>query len=235
MQSISKTIPVVAPARDLIIDVFPESGAGLVKHVENRIYIEVSSHRGDPADVEAEIVESSFGKRLVVGTIRTTHEGRGRSTFFVPDPSRSYALEIPKTNQRVPLAFVDKYYGVVISSSKNVYEADDDTIEVRVKSSYVRNLAVSLFHRERQIDSKTCKTSPCDVKFTAAANVFGTLRVTVFGNVETDDDKFVTLPLAERLVFRRPHERLGIQVTGRVVYENEKDTPFKNTRQGKSW
>jgi hypothetical protein len=237
MQSITKTIPVLAPARDLIVDVYPESGPGLVEHVQNRIYVEVSSHRGDPADIEAEIVEvSSFNRKIVVATIRTTHEGRGRSTYFVPDSSRSYNLVISKTSQSIPLHFVEPYHGVVVSSSKDVYEADDSSVEVHVKSTHDRSLRVGLFQRERQIDSKTCDTSPCHVRLSAASNVFGTLRVTVFGAVPVDDDDdhddkitvgkdgdkidrtFVTVPLAERLIFRRPHGRLNVEVKGRVVY-----------------
>ena len=51
--------------------------------------------------------------------------------------------------------------------------------------------------------------------------------MTVFGAVESED-KFVTLPVAERLIFRRPHDRLDVQVMGRVVYEDDdKDMPFQ--------
>ena len=84
IESSGKTLPILLASVDL--DAFPESGDCVVG-LPCRIYVEAASPiSGDPVDIEGDVVvKPTHGKYqgTRLATLRTTHEGRGVSEYFV--------------------------------------------------------------------------------------------------------------------------------------------------------
>ncbi len=76
----SKTLPILLQAVD--VDIYGESG-DLIAGLPNRVYVEATAPSGDPADISGIIFDKTTN--TAIGNVTTTHEGRGVSSYFVPD------------------------------------------------------------------------------------------------------------------------------------------------------
>jgi hypothetical protein len=89
VETASKTIPILLCSISCFV--YPEGG-DLVNGLESGLYIEAETPFGDPADLDADIVDS---KGNVVGTISTKHEGRGKS-HLTPKEGEHYSIKVTK-------------------------------------------------------------------------------------------------------------------------------------------
>ena len=207
VESVAQTIPILL--NRVMVQFYPEGG-DLVGGLPCRVYLEASDQRRKPADVSGRILgpdgraEADFS---------TAHEGRG-AFAFTPKAGVLYTavLDRPAGNtQRFVLPTV-KASGCVLKSLVRVFDAGQP-LRFSVASAAEGTFRLAVCRLEREAASASFALKPGDLRMVSLdlpAGVCGVLRATVF------DDK--GLPLAERLVFRRPPG--GVKVEVRAVPEN---------------
>lgn len=215
IETASKTIPIILQALD--VHVYPEGG-DFVCGLECGFYVQCYTPTGQPADMEADI----YTGEEKVGSIVTKHEGRGKG-YFTPQSGKSYFLKVTKPSgvvKTVPLPTA-KDSGVVIQSLENVYECEN-LIKLKLSATKAGMLNVNgkliikgkyravLYKKDQDVCSIIVSV-PQDngstfIYFTPPSRSFadGVLRVTVY-----DLNK---VPMAERLIFRKPLESLKVQL-----------------------
>jgi len=206
VESASKTIPIVL--KNLKIEFYPESG-DLISGVSNRVYFSATLvSLGKPGDISGKIYELDADGKIAgdaVASLRSVHEGRGVFSFK-PVNGKRYALKISKptgVDKLYKLPEV-KNYGAVIQPEKKVFEFAD---KIKVGVRYPDNFKpghIYLTKREKVLDSKEVSgESGATIEFDAKESE-GVLIVTL-----TDD---AGVPVAERLVFRKPRYKLNISL-----------------------
>lgn len=206
--------------KDITIEFFPEGGK-LIAGVPNRIYVRGTNSTGKPVDVRGTIVEGIEKTEIVAKVESPTHDEpiapRGLGSFtFTPKADTVYRLRLQAANpaSKTPTFDLPKAEaeGVVFTALDTVTKPGQP-IRLRVHSvGKDRNLVVGAYTRGRLAD-----TQKVNVKAGASAIVTllatadargGVTRITVF---EESADKSVDLvPVAERLVFRKPGEALNL-------------------------
>jgi alpha-2-macroglobulin-like protein len=201
VQSAVRTLPILL--QNIPMQFYAEGG-DLIAGLENGLYVQAKTPWGDPADVKAEIVTAD-GK--TVGEFKTTHEGRGRTTF-TPEAGESYFARIIEPAGITALKALPrvKDEGAVLRAVRQGYDAHE-TVDFHVSATKEGSYALALHQREniigiRRVDLKAGETQT--VSLTPADNYEGVLRATLF---DAEDN-----PMAERLVFRNPKEQLNIEV-----------------------
>jgi alpha-2-macroglobulin-like protein len=201
VETAAKTLPILL--QTIPMSFYPEGG-DLVAGLNSGIYVQARTPWGDPADIKAEIVDSE-GKR--VASIETRHEGRGY-TRFTPELGEQYftrVLEPSGISTLNPLPPV-KAEGAVLRATEVDYR-HDGIVSMEVAAAKAGTYALALQQRENVIGIRRVELragEPQVVELTPADRYHGVLRATL-----TDADG---KPLAERLVFRQPAERLNIEV-----------------------
>jgi alpha-2-macroglobulin-like protein len=201
IETAAKTLPILL--QSIPMTFYPEGG-DLVAGLNSGIYVQARTPWGDPADIKAEIVNS---EGATVGSIETAHEGRGY-TRFTPELGEQYfarVLEPSGITALNPLPPV-KAEGAVLRATTADYR-HDGVVSIEVAAAKAGTYALALQQREnvigiRRVDLKA--GVPQVIELTPADRYHGVLRATL-----TDADG---KPLAERLVFRQPAERLNIEV-----------------------
>ncbi|MDR1536341.1 MAG: A-macroglobulin complement component [Planctomycetota bacterium] len=207
IESAGKTIPILLQTLD--IDFYPEGGE-LVAGLPSRLYLQARRPDGKPADLEGDLVRLGEGDAVLPGEplseIRTVHEGRGRAEF-TPRPGERYGLRPRRPSgisRLFPLPAV-RPEGVVLQSERDAY-AFGEPIAFRVEATPAAGASrITLCHREKPLARAELAPGANRVELDAG-EAEGALIATVW-NADG-------LPLAERLVFRRPKfaVRLGIGV-----------------------
>ena len=202
VETASKTIPILLQTVDL--HVYPEGG-DLLAGVPNRVYFEARLPNRKPADLAGLVVDDQNRR---VATFRSRHEGRGRFEF-TPKPNRQYKLKITEPaglDREFPLPDV-RVQGVVLRSSSDRFTANQP-IRVQVAAANSQKVTVVLSQREVELSRVTRQLKAkqfSDIEMAPPADAAGVLRVTVW-----HDDK---IPLAERLVFRKPAKPVRVQLS----------------------
>lgn len=203
-ESISKSIPLVL--KKLAVGFFPEGGA-LVNGLQSRLYFEVKTPLGKPADVDGRIVDD-LGN--AVATFSTYKNGLGRIDF-TPATGRSYRAEITR-----PVGVTEHYALPLANDQGCVLRSFDDldgraaALRVAIRCSEAQKVIVAATLRENLLDvaAVDAGTTPAVVylksKDDALQQASGAARVTLF-NQELQ-------PLAERLVFRNRRARLDVSI-----------------------
>lgn len=203
IETASKSIPILLQTVDLKI--FPEGG-DLIAGLGNRVYIQAKQPNGKPADLVGKLMVEKGGE---ITEFRTEHEGRGRFEF-TPEADKQYYLRISepagiKTTYKLPAV---KANGAVIHSAQDVYEKNAPiTVHVACQSKSYR---VALSKREVEIaaskvDLDKASNDLHSITFDTPNDVDGVLTVTVYGQEN--------VPLAERLIFRRPAKPISISIS----------------------
>ncbi|MCA9069653.1 MAG: hypothetical protein KDA84_12050 [Planctomycetaceae bacterium] len=201
VETAAKTIPILLQTVDLTM--YPEGGE-LVADLPNRVYLAALTPAKKPADLAGEIVDGN-GKPIT--QFRTEHEGRGRFQF-TPKAGERYTLKITEPSgikTTFPLPEVQAE-GAVISSPKNIIDSGE-SVSLRVGSSKTGKLKLTLSQLEKELDSITLDAIPnqtATVKLDPK-EAEGVLIATLW-----DADG---VPLAERLVFRKPAGVLQVSIT----------------------
>ena len=165
--------------------------------------------------MEGSIVEvQPDGSTKKVADIATTHEGRGRSSRFKTYHSRSYKLVVTKPlleNREYPLPKVSSLPKAGIISMETSSFTTGTPIDLTVDGS-PGAWKVVLFKDDVALDKKglVLKGTPQPVSLHPPAEGLGdgVLRVTLFADPETE-----SLPVAERLLFRRPEYYVNVTFT----------------------
>jgi hypothetical protein len=213
-EAVAKRVPIAG--KEQTIEFFPEGGK-LVAGVPNRVYVRGSTPEGKGVDIRGTIaagteivakVESATGDEAQPGV------NRGLGSFtFTPKADVAYEFRMLQGNRTatfpLPKAETD---GVVMTALDTVI-APGQPLRVRLASTKDRKLVVGAYTRGRLADTKTIDVkadTPVVVPLLAQADSRGGVtRVTVFKVPEKGD----LIPVAERLVFRKPGEVLNLKAT----------------------
>jgi len=226
VETASKTIPILLQTVD--IQFYPEGG-DLVAGVENRVYFEARTPVGKPADLRGVVVDSNGNE---VAGFASMHEGRGRFSF-TPQVDRTYTVQISEPASvtatfELPAA---RPTGVRILPRQNMLSPDepeetdgiftfDEVIAINVSAARRgdaphKDVRLVVTQRERTIFDQLFEPMNDRVggfavwNFTAQLfdipdTATGILTVTAYdaeGN-----------PLAERLIYRVPKDRVNVEI-----------------------
>jgi hypothetical protein len=244
-ETMVRSIPIVL--KKLQVEFYPEGG-DMVAGLPNRVYFQARTTLDKPAELKGRIVDDQ--KHEVASDVQTlndpkepgANQGMGRFAF-TPRAGRKYQLMIdspPGIEGTYALPDV-KADGVVLSVPEGV-SGPDDPIRVVVRSANTdRALVVGAYCRGRVMDHRHVdanKNEATEVVLKPASGVGGVYRVTVFEELAVGDTRRELVPRAERLIYRKPAERLNIAiqpdkahyVPGEhvklvCVAKNEKDEP----------
>jgi len=212
-ETITRPIPVTQG--DVSVDFFPESG-DLVAGVVNRVYFHARDSANEPAHVEGRILDSRDNE--VVGA-KTIHEGRGKFSF-TPLKDETYRLQIDTqtgaVDERLLPTTSDEQF-VTMNTGLGVFDTGRP-VELQIQSTRCdRALAITAVCRGAvagqqavsgdQFVSSEAGIGVCDVAVPLARHADGVIRLTVY-----DLNVRPPLPVAERLVYRRPQHKLDIQI-----------------------
>ncbi|MBO0699567.1 MAG: alpha-2-macroglobulin, partial [Zavarzinella sp.] len=222
-ETIVRPVPLVE--HELKVEFFPEGG-DLVEAVPGRVYFEVRTPSGKPADLKGVITDGTDTVAEVATLTDADHAGvnRGHGVFsLTPQPGKKYFLKLraptgihEPTKDGFPLPAA-KSDGVVLTALEPVFEKGAPIrVQVQVGKG-PKTLHVGAYARGRLIGQERIEVEagkPVEVKLAGEASLGGVTRVTVFEEAkEQGKQRAILIPRAERLVFRRPGERLDLSVT----------------------
>jgi hypothetical protein len=219
IETIVRTIPVIV--KKLSVEFFPEGG-DLVAGLPNRVYFQVRTPLGKPADIKGRLVVNGQVQSQPIATLTdATHPGvnQGLGQFtFTPEAGRRYEVQIDSpagiTPNRVALPEVLPE-GVVLTVPEGVV-GPGEPIHVTVRSSRERLLMVGAYCRGRLLDSVRLEKGQTEAVLRPmhgpAVAAGGVCRVTVFEELPTGGARRDLRPVAERLIYRHPLERVDIDI-----------------------
>ncbi|MCE9564872.1 MAG: alpha-2-macroglobulin [Planctomycetes bacterium] len=247
-EPIVRPIPLVT--KNLLVEFFPEGG-DMIDGLAGRVYFQVRTPLGKPADIKGFITDGT--NQLLDVSTETDPENpgvnRGQGVFeFTPKTGTKYFLKLTspagiieptKDGFRLPTAKAD---GIAMTTLDAV---TDRGSAIRVKlqvSQGPKTLHVGAYTRGRLIGHQRLEVEagkPVEVKLQGDDVTGGVTRVTVFEEPKAEGaGRAQLIPRAERLVYRKPGEQLMLNVNpdktrympgGKVRLElsafNEKDTP----------
>jgi hypothetical protein len=208
-ETIVRPLPIVLKKLD--IEFFPEGG-DLVADLPNRVYFQVRSTLGKPADLKGQLLEDGKPMGVTVETLaseKTPELNQGEGRFeFTPKAGRKYELQVDAPvgiTKRHELPKI-KPDGVVLSLPAGVVKANQD-IAVTVRSKAKRSLMVGVYCRGRLLDSTELSAGEeTHALLHPASGAGGVCRVTVFEILPGDAARRTLRPVAERLIYRQPAE-----------------------------
>lgn len=213
-ETISREIPIRLDTVN--IELFPESG-DLVGGVENRVYVYAHDPKFNPLHVSGEVIDDGGA---TVARFETRTEGRGTFTFAV-DEQRAYRLVVrgPKgALHETALPPVNPDQLATMRIEPSVFDAAAP-VELKLISTDTRRpWGISAVCRGAVVGQAVVSAEDfrqvedgvgiADVEIPLAANADGVIRLTTF-----DYSQNPPRPVAERLVYRRPSQKLSIDFT----------------------
>jgi hypothetical protein len=214
-ETLVRPVPVVL--KKLRVEFFPEGG-DLVAGVRNRVYFQVRTPAGKPAELTGHVVDAR-GK--VVARLATLHDDRhpganqGMGAFELASPAAGerYELKIDSPGGiegKYPLPRV-KTGGVVLHLPRGVVTGDIPVVLRNGRTA--RRLLVGAYCRGRLLDHTSVAAAANEevkVRLKPQDGVGGVYRVTVFE--EDARGKGRLRPVAERLLYRQPAGRVDLAI-----------------------
>ncbi|MCA9267990.1 MAG: hypothetical protein KDA41_05940, partial [Planctomycetales bacterium] len=214
-ETIAKTIPIHLGKAE--VDFYPEGG-DLVAGLESRVYFFAHNPLGEPLDIRAGRVVDDAGRE--VARVSTYHEGRG-AFRFTPAADAKYRLEIidpPNMEVAGPLPSAVGKAAFVMHTGDGVFGPGAPiTVDVLSRQADVP-LVVTAVCRGTQVAQQellskqaatpaAAQSAEARVAFDLPLQVSGVVRLTLYDFRSTPPK-----PVAERLVYRRPAQRLNIRL-----------------------
>lgn len=223
VEVILRPIPLIE--KELQVEFFPEGG-DLVAGVPSRVYFQVRTPSGKPADLKGTITDGTDTVAEVATLTDPEQAGvnRGLGVFtMTPRADKRYFLRLKSpagivepTKEGFPLPEV-KADGVVLTALDAV-TGKGDPIRIRLETGRgTKALHVGAYARGRLIGHQRIDVAagkPAEVAIPGEPSAGGVTRVTVFEESNAAKGPRAELtPRAERLVFRRPGDELRLGVT----------------------
>ncbi len=219
--------PVPLATRRLTLEFFPEGG-DLIAGVPNRVYFRATTSFGKPADVTGTLTDGAG----TIATLQTLTDpdqpgaNQGLGVFeFTPAAGKQYAVKLSKPANLIQPAGgyklpAVKEAGLALSVPSGVTKVGEP-IKVKLYSpDQKRTVLLGAYVRGRGVAHTKVTVEPgkpADVQLDAGdVKLGGVTRVTAF-DLPADDviGRDDLKPLAERLVFRTPGEKLQLSYTAR--------------------
>ena len=208
-ESVGERVPVVGS--EVVVEFFPEGGA-LVAGVPNRVYVRATTPAGVPVDLRG-VVSGPAGEAARVAAPTDPAEAgvnRGLAAFtFTPQAGAAYTLALDGKAGRFPLpkTMAD---GVALTVAEPVTAPGQPVRVTLAAAGKARTVVVGAYLRGRLADTKRLALTPgtpAEVSLAIPDARGGVVRVTAFEEAAGD-----LVPVAERLVFRKPGEALNLAV-----------------------
>jgi hypothetical protein len=223
------------------VEFFPEGGS-LAAEVPNRVYFRVRTSPNQPANLEGRIVDSKGNDvakaRTDPDAVRPARNTALGTFTFTPHKDETYKLKVaspPGLPSPQPLPAVEEK-GLALTVPTGVTHEGEPIRAVLHATGRERALIVGASWRDRLVAQEAVTVKPGkaeEVRLSPGAGVSGMLRLTVY----EQEGKHLR-PLAERLVYRVPAQRLvlsaeadkkryrpGEPVNLKVRSATEKNTP----------
>jgi hypothetical protein len=212
VETLPRTIPIVL--HKLQVEFFPEGG-DLVAGLPNRVYFQVRTPLGKPADLRGILLEDGKPLDVAVQTLSDDKEpgvnqGMGRFEFTPKEGSR-YGLRVT-----APAGVARQYdlpevrrSGVILTAPEAVVAAGQP-IRVTVRSSKPQELMVGAYCRGRLLDSVHLKEGQTEAVLKPTTGDGGVCRATVFKESPANANRRELTPVAERLIYRQPVEKVRV-------------------------
>jgi hypothetical protein len=216
-ETISRPVPVVV--NRVQMEFYPEGG-DLVVGLPSRVYFQARTPLGKPADVRGTLLEDGKPTDIHFSTVTDAEQpgaNQGLGLFaFTPRPGARYSvrLDSPRgitTHYPLPSPRAE---GVTLRVEGGVFAAND-AIRVQIHSDQPRELLVGVYGRDTLLDSQILPAGQTDVVLRpgrSASQGGGVCRVTAFEYRVAGGSQRVLHPVAERLIYRQPAERLDVKL-----------------------
>src|SRR5262249_33170214 len=205
VEALEREIPLEAPG--VAVEFFPEGG-DLIGGVPNRVYFRARTGRGQPVEIDGAVVDSQ-GRKIVAARTVATDRLHGLGVFtFTPEPLETYSLLSADGKDRFALP-PSHAEGVALSTPTAVGNGEAVPVTLQVVG-IPRTVLLAAFYRGRLValESLPAVTGRRGLRLALSAGLGGGLRVTAFEEVGE------LRPVAERLVYRTPSQRLNVAVEG---------------------
>jgi hypothetical protein len=222
------------------VEFFPEGG-GLAADVPNRVYFRVRMPPNRAPELKGRVVDSQ-GREVVAAqtdndVLRPAQHVRLGSFTFTPRKGETYKLKVAPPAEipaPIPLPPVEEK-GLALTVPTGVTHEGEPIRAVLHTAGPERALIVGAYWRDRLVAQEAVTTKPpkTEVRLNPGPGVGGVLRLTVY-----EQEQKNLRPLAERLIYRQPAERLvlsaeadrkryrpGEPVNLTVCSTTEKNTP----------
>ena len=212
VETLPRGIPLVL--KKLQLEFFPEGG-DLVAGLPNRVYFQVRTTLGKPADLRGRLLQDGKPLDVVLQTLTDDKEpgvNQGMGRFeFTPKAGSVYAVQVD-----APLGIADRYplpdvkpHGVILRAPEGVVAAGQP-IRVNVHTTKPRNLMIGAYCRGRLLDSVHLDKGQTEAVLKPTSGDGGVCRVTVFEETPANANRRELKPVAERLIYLQPVERLRV-------------------------
>jgi hypothetical protein len=194
------------------VEFFPEGG-DLVAGVPRRVYFRARNPQGEPAQIKGTLVDGQ-GRRVVAVQSADTEaneaHSRGLGVFtFTPEAGENYRLKIDLSREMGAIAELPPVMetGLALSVPASVLRPGEP---VRARLHQVgaeRQVLLALFCRGYLVAQQTTllKEGQRGVEIVPPTGCQGVLRLAVF-----DSRQGLLEPIAERLVYRAPTDKLNL-------------------------
>jgi hypothetical protein len=197
------------------VEFFPEGGS-LIGGVPNRVYFRARTFEGMPVELEGTLVDNEGREVLAVKTAAKEREDTkspGLGVFtFIPQAGQSYRLRIdsPAGISLTPSLPPVRADGLALSVLTTVTREGQPIRLMLRQPGGERRVLLTVFCRGRLVaqQERTVKDAQ-EVEIMPPAGCPGVLRVVAF-----DARRGLLQPMAERLVYRVPPERLNLSIAG---------------------
>ena len=216
-ETIVRPIPIVV--RRLRVDFYPEGG-DLIAGLPNRVYFAARTPLGKPAEMRGRILDGAGEVAAELQTFadeKAPEANQGMGSFtFIPKSGQSYQLQIDAPAgipYKVDLPQV-RAEGVVLAVESGLTNSAE-LIKAKVWSAGAkRRLLIAAYCRGGFVGSESAEVEADgfrNVAIMPSGGVGGVYRITVFEDRSTDSVSRL-IPVAERLIFRRPAAYLNVSV-----------------------
>jgi len=215
IETIVRPVPVVLDHMQL--EFFPEGG-DLVAGLVNRVYFQARTPLGKPAQLVGELLEDGRPTGVRVATLHDDQQpgvNQGQGAFqFTPQAGKFYQVRIttPAGITRPATLPTVQPDGVVLHVPGGVF-APTSPIRVQIRSTRPRSLIVGAYCRGQLLDLAQLQPGQTEVELRPTVPAGGVCRVTVFEEMPGSQTQKQLRPVAERLVYRQPAQRLDVSIT----------------------
>jgi len=236
-EQLHRQIPLTQGPLDL--EFFPESGP-LIAGLRTQVYFQAFDVNSKPVAVRGRIVDD---RGTEVAKFDAEHQGRGRFEMQ-PEVRRTYRVELTQPEgatsvRSFPDVVTDQE--VILHGGKGVFEGNEPLELAVISSAQNIPFIVSAYCRQVPVGFVIGRTikGKLPIRLNVLDGTDGVVRVTVFDRRATP-----IKPVAERLVYRRPVQKLSLSVTAdtsntspqsiKVRAVNEKGAPAGGATLGVS-
>ncbi|GEM_PF-4504880 len=205
----------VVPSR-LEVDFYPEGG-NLIAGVPQRVFFRVRTPSGETATPD-----SPFTLHSSKGLIFRSQPAQSLGSFtFTPDPLEIYTLRcatgncIPESKDPFHKLKIQREGAALHVANSVAKEGETAKLQIR-QSGTDRPMLVVASCRGQIVGQQFVEASASQVEMKLPEGVRGIVRVTLY---EVKDQRLT--PLAERLIYRTPAQRLEVKATATNVEANK--------------